>query len=490
MDYIRAYDLNDYALGLSVSASQSPYTGGDDSIFAYPYLTSFRHAAFTNDWFLISDGDVGFRWVNDTGWELGLVGRLQTLGLGNSTGPNLIGLDDRNWGIEIAPMIGWRKWPVHINFKNYWEVLGRHDGTTSELRFSLPHEFDRGYFVPSARAIYRSSEYTNYYYGVSAGEVRPDRLEYQAGSSTGTAFGVSLGYAISDKWLLSGGIEIEYLGSDVSNSPIVDKDRIWSANIGLAYNSNIFQPRTSDLVDKKQPKLEMRITAFADSADAKVIRNAADGVPGDEIDLDDFLGISDSETIIQIETIYRFNDFHRLELGYHELTRTGLTTIDRDVRFGNTTFVTDTELYSSFRSELLRFSYGYSLMNDDQKELGVMAGVHINNSITDILATATGQRERSDVSTPLPVVGLFGSVELGEKSSLGAKINMFAMEYDRLEGFMLYMNLEWIRRFGDSFSAGIAYNFYHTDLESKDSDARGTIRTRHQGPAVFLSLNF
>ena len=172
------------------------------------------------------------------------------------------------------------------------------------------------------------------------------------------------------------------------------------------------------------------------------------------------------------------------------MTRTGLTTIDRDVRFGNTTFVTDTELYSSFRSELLRFSYGYSLMNDDQKELGVMAGVHINNSITDILATATGQRERSDVSTPLPVVGLFGSVELGEKSSLGAKINMFAMEYDRLEGFMLYMNLEWIRRFGDSFSAGIAYNFYHTDLESKDSDARGTIRTRHHGPAVFLSLNF
>ena len=47
LDYIRNYDLNDYALGVSLSLGETPYTGADNSAFAYPYLTSFRDSAFT-----------------------------------------------------------------------------------------------------------------------------------------------------------------------------------------------------------------------------------------------------------------------------------------------------------------------------------------------------------------------------------------------------------------------------------------------------------
>ncbi|MDH5345462.1 MAG: hypothetical protein OEW59_06830, partial [Gammaproteobacteria bacterium] len=60
LDSIRAYDLNDYALGISLSASESPYIGGENSVIAYPYLTSFRHPSLTDDWFLVSQGDLGF----------------------------------------------------------------------------------------------------------------------------------------------------------------------------------------------------------------------------------------------------------------------------------------------------------------------------------------------------------------------------------------------------------------------------------------------
>ena len=53
LDYIRNYDLNDYALGVSLSVSQHPYAGASNSTIAYPYLTSFTHSAFTDDWLLI-----------------------------------------------------------------------------------------------------------------------------------------------------------------------------------------------------------------------------------------------------------------------------------------------------------------------------------------------------------------------------------------------------------------------------------------------------
>jgi outer membrane scaffolding protein for murein synthesis (MipA/OmpV family) len=490
MDYIRSYDLNDYSLGVAVTATDNPYVGGGTSYFAYPYLTSFRDSSFTRDWFLIAEGDVGFRFISEKDWEFGLIGRLQTLGLGNNDSPELYGLDDRNWTIEVAPMIGYRGWPVHVNLRTYFETLGRHSGTTSQFILSLPREYERGFIVPSVRAVHRSSEYTDHYFGVAANEARPNRPEYQAGASLSTDARVRWGYALTEKWLLSGSVGVQFLDSEITDSPIVGKDKIWAANIGLAYNADTFQPRFSDLGGKRQPKLELRMSAFSDSADAKVIRDAVDGSPGDEIDLETVLGVSETETIALFDAIYRFNDFHRVEIGYQELGRSGTTTLERDVTFGDTTFAEGTTVDTRFKSELLRFSYAFSLMNDAQKELGVMAGIHVSNGITEIESVTTGESERSDMSTPLPVLGLHGSVELGAKSSLGARVQMFAMEFDRMDGWMLYMMLEWQRRFTDSFSAGIAYNFYQTKLDSTNADSPGTLKTRHQGPVLFISANF
>ena len=98
LDYIRSYDLNDYAVGVAVTGAGNPYAGAENSTFAYPYLTTFRDSSLTNDWLLVRDGDIGLRWIsNDGDWELGIVGRIQTLGLGNSDAPELDGINDREW---------------------------------------------------------------------------------------------------------------------------------------------------------------------------------------------------------------------------------------------------------------------------------------------------------------------------------------------------------------------------------------------------------
>ena len=111
MDYIREYDLNDYALGLAFSSSQNPYVGTSRSSFVYPYLTSFTHSAFTRNWLLIRGENVGFRVVTDKQWEFGLVGRVQTLGPGSDDIEELVGIDQKAWAVEAGPLIGWRGWP-------------------------------------------------------------------------------------------------------------------------------------------------------------------------------------------------------------------------------------------------------------------------------------------------------------------------------------------------------------------------------------------
>jgi outer membrane protein len=490
MDYIRSYDLNDYAFGVALSRSQSPYSGGEDSTFAYPFLTSFRDSAFTDDWFLIREGDMGFRWVSEGGWELGVVGRIQTDGLGTSDAPQLRGLDERKWTVELAPIIGWRGWPVHINYKIYTEVLDRHEGLISQLAFSLPYEHDRGYVVPSIELIYRDQKYTDYYYGVSAAEALPTRPEYQAGDSLNTAFKIRWGYAVTDKWLLSGDFGLELLDTSITDSPIVGEDRLLSTSISLAYNANIFQPRASNRTGPRQPRFEIRLGAFSDNVDSKIVRESTAGVPGSEIDLDEILGISTQETVMQLDTIFRIGNYHRLEIGYFEMSRTGLTVLQEPVTIGEEDFAAGTTLESSFNSEILRFGYAYSLMNDDQKELGVMAGMHYSKFNTVIVDTDSGQRAESSATTPLPVIGLHGSVALGQKMTLGARIQIFRMDFDRFEGSMNYATLDLQRHFGENFSVGLGYNYYALKLISREDSSRGSLEVRHQGPVLFLSSHF
>ena len=330
MDYIRNYDLNNYALGLAVTTSQSPYVDDDSSTWGYPYLSSFRNAAFTDDWLLINDGDLGARWVSDNGWVLGAVGRLNTDGFGNTESEELQGLEERQWTVELGPMIGWRGWPLHLEYKLYMDAFNRADGLKGEFTLSFPKEFSWGYLVPYVKLVRQDSDYNNYYYGVSASETTPTREQYTAGASNNFVAQFRAGYAISESWLLTGYVASEWLGSSIQDSPIVDEEQLWSFNLGLAYNADIFQPRTYSGEAIRMPRFEFQVGAYRNNIDSKFFRNSGDGSPPDEIDGEETLGLDEQQTILQFDAITRIGLYHRFELSYFELSRKAETDITAD----------------------------------------------------------------------------------------------------------------------------------------------------------------
>ena len=270
-DYIRNYDLNDYALGVAYSTSQRPYIGAENSSFAYPYLTSFRHNAFTDDWLILTGGEAGFRWVSQSDWILGLVGRINTQGTGATAIEDLLGFDTRNWAVEMSPVIGWRRWPVHLEMRRYVEVFSDYGGPSTELWASVPWEYSRGWVVPSVKLIRNSSERNRYYYGISANQV-PGIDPYDPGSSTNVALDLNVGFAISDKWLLSGKISHEWLGSEITGSPVVARDSLWSGNIGIAYNSDVFRGPSYEGDSFRFSGIEIRAGVYKNNTDSKIIR--------------------------------------------------------------------------------------------------------------------------------------------------------------------------------------------------------------------------
>ena len=490
LDYIRNYDLNDYALGVSVSGAQNPYIGAENSAYAYPFLTTFRDSAFTDDWLLVRDGDLGLRWVSDGDWELGLVGRIQTLDLGDSDAEELIGIADREWTLEVGPMVGWRGWPVHINAKTYAELSDRHDGLISQLAFSLPMEWPRSYLVPSVELIHQNSDYVDYYYSVKPAAETPTRPAYSGDAATNVAIRARWGYALNEKWLLSGAVGLEFLDSVIKDSPIVDSDDIWSARIGLAYNTDIFQPRDYDFSAPEEPRWDFRVGAFYDQISTKVARDTVDGVPGFETDIEDLLGAADEKTVLQLDANVRIVSYHRLGFGYFRLRRDSVTTLTRDLSFGDEVFPAGTVLDTDIDARIFRAGYGYSLIRDAQKELGITVGFHIADLDLELDSSETGQSERSNSSTPLPVIGAHASVFLSEKTKVSAEIQIFRTDFDRYEGSLNYASLAIQRRFQKAISIGLGYNFYGMDLSSGEDSVNGYLKVRHHGPFLFLTVGY
>jgi hypothetical protein len=114
----------------------------------------------------------------------------------------------------------------------------------------------------------------------------------------------------------------------------------------------------------------------------------------------------------------------------------------------------------------------------------------VTKAETEISEADTGQITSSKLSTPLPVIGLFGSVAIGRKMQLEGKVSVFRMDFDIYEGSLNYVYLGLQRTMGEYGSFGVGYNYYSMRLGSNDAALSGELRLQHHGPLLFLSANF
>lgn len=489
LEQLRSTDLNDYAFGFTLSAAASPYLGADSSVVAYPYLTSFNDSTLTDDWLLIRGENIGVRFVTESDWEYGIVARVQTIGSGSGAVPDRPLVELRPWSLETGLMAGWRGWPVQFQLRSYVEVPNRHSGSTTEFELAWPVELERGFVVPTMTLKHLGGSYADYYFGVSEREASPTRSQYQPGAALNTEVGLSFGYEILPQWLLQGGLSVEWLDDAISASPIIDREHVVTARLGLAYNANVFQPREYAGSDTRR-SLELRASVFASTFETRVRHNGTATVLADDVGFEDFLGASDRQSNLVGELYYRFGHYHRLELGYFESLRTTQTTLGIDLDFGDVSFPAGTDITAGFDQRRLHLAYAYSLWRDNQKEFGFKAGVTFNRFELGIAATETGQQESVRVETPLPMVGVFGTVKVSRNWHLTGESSLFALDIDRYAGYSGHLRLAFERRLADTVGIAVGYDVYATRLETGKGETYSQVRTQTRGPRLSLSWYF
>ncbi len=219
-----------YMIGIMAGNDQSIYLGGDDEIQPFPFI----QARWGN--FFIGGPGIGYYLYEENNWEISASLSLDGVGDNDRDNSSILAdmpeFDTVVMGeLNFSKETEWGEFGLSLGT----DISGTHDGYTAELEYGYPM-FLGGWMVePSLAVKYQSKEVNQYFFGVEQKYVRADRAFYQADAGVNYSAGITAMYPFKKRHALLLNVEYEAYSTEITDSPIVDRDNTLNVGIGYVY---------------------------------------------------------------------------------------------------------------------------------------------------------------------------------------------------------------------------------------------------------------
>jgi len=239
-------------------------------------------------------------------------------------------------------------------------------------------------------------------------------------------------------------------------------------------------------------------SAFFANIDTKVSSAlVATPTAATEIDLEDDLGMDDSEILPAIYAGARLGGGFVIAAEYFSLNRDTTATISRNITVDNVTYPVNGSVSAGFGTDVYRLSIGYVFLGNETSELGVAIGVHATELEFEISgqgsvggAPVSNQVRRKDVLAPIPTLGVFGSVEVAPRVILSGRADYLGLGIDDYDGSVLNLQASASYRIMDNVGIGVSYRYVDYDLDVEKDDYTAAFDYQFNGPSVFVEIGF
>ncbi len=218
------------SIGLGVAWATSPYKGVDDIILPFPDIS------YQNGNFFIGFGDIGYTVYSQETCAITLLGSWSPAPYESDDSSFLNGMEDRKFSIEAGAAITMETMLGNLGITALSDVSGHHKGQTVTAQYSIPFGGDTWAVEAVIGLNWQSEKIVDYYYGVRRSEVRTDRAYYEGKSTFSPSVGLNGAVKIYDNVTLEGGVNVEFLGSGITDSPLIDDDSVLSASLSVSYS--------------------------------------------------------------------------------------------------------------------------------------------------------------------------------------------------------------------------------------------------------------
>lgn len=211
---------------------------------------------------------------------------------------------------------------------------------------------------------------------------------------------------------------------------------------------------------------------------------------GTVIDLESDLGLRNSDSVFRVDAYYRFNEKHRLDVSLFDLSRSSTKQIQREIEWDGEIYPIDSEVNSNFDMTIYKAAYTYSFIANDKGYLGASIGLYVSKVSAALSVGDLGRNSSSDVTLPLPVIGVRGEYFFTEKLSLRASGEVFAIEYEDYDGSLydVYAGLDY--QLFEHVAIGIGFNSVQLDVGVSKPSFNGDLDWRYDGGLLFVEFNY
>jgi hypothetical protein len=187
--------------------------------------------------------EIGYELAVNENYEIDLISKIYLTGFSAS------GLFDNGEPIEELAGINPRKYlsSQGIRYRRYlpnavyWVDVATnlfsnvHDGWVIDGFYSYILQRRNWDINLGAGASFFSNEMNNYYFSVQPEEATSSRPVYQAGAGYRLQVEAFVQHPLSEAWLFTGGVTLSHYSNSISDSPLVVRDNIIRAQVGVRY---------------------------------------------------------------------------------------------------------------------------------------------------------------------------------------------------------------------------------------------------------------
>jgi len=230
-----------WSLGIGAFSSPRPYVGAENSQMVAPLIDISYKKLY------VQGIQAGYRFFDTEKFSLDARAGIVFNGLDPDDSEYLEGMDKRRSSIEGGFVFVWKPGKFRLSTAAYTDLLGRSYGQQASTDFSRTWTFNRYQWgiTPSIGVVWQSSNFIDYYYGVTPEEARPGRPPFSGHSVINFRSSLFGYYFLNMRIRLIGLIRIQRLDNEIIDSPIVDQSRGIFATLGISYRFGKLPPRPS-----------------------------------------------------------------------------------------------------------------------------------------------------------------------------------------------------------------------------------------------------
>jgi hypothetical protein len=208
-----------------------------------------------------------------------------------------------------------------------------------------------------------------------------------------------------------------------------------------------------------------------------------------DLDFEGDLGLDSSVSAFRFDLKHQFNDRHSIDVSIFDLSRDGDFVIDGEIDYEDTTFPISARVRTELDFTIYKAAYAYNFWRRENWRIGASAGLYVGDIGIALINDDTGEASAGDVTAPLPVFGLRGSRDLGERWRVYAGLEAFVATIDDIDGFIYDAIAGVDFQTSKRTAVSLAWNAVELDIDALDS-LNADLNWTYSGALLSFRLEF